>query len=70
MSCFVTPERLKGNLHEAIAASDLDPESDQETHGVPKGPGKISKGAQLFPGTPWRTQGKSNEPFATNFTAV
>ena len=48
MSCFVTPERLKGNLHEAIAASDLDPESDQETHGVPKGPGKISKGAYFL----------------------
>ena len=46
MSCF---EKVKGDLQEAIAASDLDPESDQETHGVPKGPGKISKGA-YFPG--------------------
>ena len=49
MSCFVTPERVKGDSQEAIVASDLAPEADQETHSVPKGLGKISKGA-YFPG--------------------
>ena len=58
MSCF---EKVKGDLQEAIAASDLDPESDQETHGVPKGPGKISKGA-YFPGPLGEPKGSPMSP--------
>ena len=46
---------------EAIAASELAPEADQETHGVPKGPGKISKGA-YFPGPLGEPKGSPMSP--------
>ena len=46
---------------EAIAASELAPEADPETHGVPKGPGQISKGA-YFPGPLGEPKGSPMSP--------
>ena len=43
------------------SSSELAPEANQETHGVPKGPGKISKGA-YFPGPLGEPKGSPMSP--------